>query len=195
MKKMIIIALLVLIMAAPITAEEITFDNAFEIIIMHESTYTHEPYDGGERTMYGISEVVAREYGYQGAMKDLSLYLAREIYKKQYWQSIRLDEFENDTLRLLIFDTAVNMGVSTAVKKLQRTYNVLAGNNILVDGIVGPQTLEHVNSYQHQADLKFWYCILRGERYLNIVKANPTQQRFIRGWGRRLLDMINRIDN
>lgn len=171
------------------------FEDAFEVVIMHEGGYADDPYDSGGETMYGITKEVARGYGYEGEMKDLPLEIAKEIYREKYWDRIRIPDFNNDILKLMLFDTAVNMGQNTAIRKLQKAYNLLhpEEEEIAVDGIVGPQTIHSANSYDRIELLKFCFCIIRGERYLDIVRSRNSQTRFIAGWLIRLKDMVFRI--
>ncbi len=49
------------------------FEKAFEEIILHEGGYADDPADSGGKTMYGITEAVARNSGYRGEMKDFIL--------------------------------------------------------------------------------------------------------------------------
>lgn len=171
------------------------FDKAFEVIILHEGGYADDPYDSGGETMYGITKEVARRYGYKGEMWKMPLETAEVIYREEYWDRIRIPDFNNDTLKLMLFDTAVNMGQPTAIRKLQKAYNLLhsKGKEIAEDGIVGPQTINSANSYERIELLKFCFCIVRGERYLDIVRSRNNQTRFIAGWLYRLKDMVFRI--
>ena len=53
-------------------------------------------------------------------MKNLSKEIAAEIYRKKYWKVIRGDEITNQTISESIYDSAVNMGCSQAIKLCQR---------------------------------------------------------------------------
>ena len=169
------------------------FKKVFERTILFEGGYSDNPYDSGGKTMYGITEKVARDYGYKGEMEDLSLELAREIYKTNYWDSIRLDEIEKDTIQELMFDTGVNMGTGRGVLIAQKAYNILNKEIIIEDGIIGSQTISSINTYKYERDLAFWYVMLRAERYYDIVRANETQKEFIRGWGRRVQTLLEEV--
>lgn len=169
------------------------FEKAFEQVILFEGGYADDPYDSGGKTMYGITEAVAREWGYEGEMKDLPLGTAKQIYKENYWHACRCDGFEDYIIAEMVFDMAVNMGVRVAVRKLQKAYNLLRDYEISVDGIVGSETLNSVNGYPHTQDLAFWYAMLRALRYKNIVESNKTQRRFIRGWGRRVQKLLSKL--
>jgi len=170
------------------------FEGFVEEIINFEGGYADHPDDRGGKTMYGITERVARGSGYEGDMRDLPVETAKEIYRSNYWDNIRLDEINNATLQFILFDTAVNMGVGTAIDKLQRTYNMLSESTITVDGVIGPQTIGAVNNYAHIGILKFAYLIMRGERYFDIVRSRHSQKSFIRGWLNRLRSMTLELE-
>jgi lysozyme family protein len=65
------------------------FDDAFIKVIGIEGRYSNNPTDSGGATMYGITEAVARAYGYTGRMQDMPLGIAKEIYRQRYWDKLR----------------------------------------------------------------------------------------------------------
>jgi len=90
------------------------FDRFVEEIINFEGGYSDHPNDSVGKTMYGITETVARGWGYRGDMRNISVSTAKKIYRDMYWDNIRLDEIDNSTMQFIIFDTAVNMGTGTS---------------------------------------------------------------------------------
>jgi lysozyme family protein len=170
-----------------------SFEKAFERTIIYEGGYSDNPYDSGGKTMYGITEKTARDNGYKGKMKDLTLREAKEIYKDDYWNIIRLDEIDKESMQELMFDTAVNMGVHASVLFAQRAYNILNKKGIAVDGVIGPQTINAINNYRYERDIAFWYISVRVEGYNKIVKSNEDQKVFIRGWGRRIQSLLDEV--
>ena len=56
-----------------------------------EGLYSDNILDNGGKTMYGITEKVARNFGYKGSMEKLTKEQAIEIYSKLYWRK----EFES----------------------------------------------------------------------------------------------------
>lgn len=90
------------------------FDKAFEFVIGVEGTISSDPDDPGGLTKYGISQ---RAYP-QKDISNLSLDDAKAIYKSDYWDMCRCDNCL-PPMDIIIFDTAVNMGCSTALKLLQ----------------------------------------------------------------------------
>ena len=116
------------------------FDIAFDILITHEGGFANRPFseDPGGATMYGVTEAVARKNGYGGPMKDLSLDMAKDIYRRLYWDACQCDQIP-EPLRYPLFDAAVNSGPSQAIKWLQSSIGVKS------DGIIGPMTINAVN--------------------------------------------------
>lgn len=112
-------------------------------------------------------------------MKKLSVKDAEEIYRNEYW---KFDKIIDQSIATKLFDMSVNMGVGTAVKMLQRILGVD------VDGIFGTRTLDAVNG--DDPDILMLdlvnACI---KRYEDIIKSDPTQERFRRGWMRRAKSM------
>lgn len=98
-----------------------------EAIINREGGYVNHPSDHGHATKFGITEAVARSEGYQGNMQDLTLAVAKSIYKKQYWFEPQFDQINeiNPAIAEELFDTGVNCGVNFAKPLLQRALNLL----------------------------------------------------------------------
>jgi lysozyme family protein len=65
------------------------FDAAFIRIVALEGGYSDDPRDPGGKTKFGITEAVARQHGYIGAMQALPLDVAGEIYRSDYWDACR----------------------------------------------------------------------------------------------------------
>lgn len=63
------------------------------------------------------------------------------IFKRYYWDKIRLSEIQSQRIASELFDRAVLSGRVVAVKIAQRTIGVK------VDGIIGPMTLKGLNNY------------------------------------------------
>lgn len=154
------------------------FDGAFEKLLKHEGGYSDNKYDSGGKTMFGITEQVARANGYQGQMKDLPLSVAKGIYKEQYWDAVRADEMPQK-LRYGLFDAAVNSGPSQAVKWLQQALNLVP------DGVIGIKTLfEAKKSDGNEVLLK-----MLGYR-LEFMTNLKVWSNFGKGWARRVATIL-----
>lgn len=150
------------------------FDQAFDRLIGHEGGYSNHPDDPGGATRWGVTEKVARSWGYTGDMRDLPGSVAKEIYQALYWVKVRADELP-EAVRFDVFDTAVNSGVGQSVKLLQRAAGCAD------DGILGPKTLSSVRAMDPQLlDKRFSGYRLR---FMTTLKNWPP---FARGWAARI---------
>lgn len=154
------------------------FDEAFHALLGHEGGYSNHPNDTGKETMWGVTERVARAHGYQGAMRDLPVALAKQIYRAAYWDAVRADELPA-VVRYSVFDAAVNSGVGQSVKWLQRALGVAD------DGAIGPKTLAAAKAADGQA-LK---AKMLGAR-LQFMTDLATWPSFGRGWARRVASLL-----
>ncbi len=88
-----------------------------------------------------------------------------------------------------MFDMAVNMGMSNAVKVLQRTLNRY-GNNLTVDGLIGNKT--HNALRAAPTEVVYMIALERLLYYNNFAISRPAQLTFLRGWGNRTMDILLR---
>lgn len=85
------------------------FDRSITFVLKQEGGYVNDPRDTGGETNYGISK-----RAYPGLdIKTLTVVEATEIYRRDYWQRAGCDAMDWP-LCLVVFDTAVNMGVGRA---------------------------------------------------------------------------------
>lgn len=153
-----------------------TFDKAIEIILHEEGGYVNDPKDPGGETKYGISK---RSYP-NVDIKNLTVEQAKTIYKKDYWDTSKCNDILNDDIKLLHFDTAVNMGVGTAIKTLQTACGVTS------DGVFGEGTKKAtINCDKNK------YFTSRMNKYLSICEKTPTSYKFLKGWLSRLFKVYN----
>jgi len=164
-------------------------------IIRAEGGYVNDPSDSGGETNYGITKAVARANGYSGEMKDMFMPAAFDIYEKEYWHSMRLDEIATLSLQVAseLADTGVNMGTVRAIKFLQRSLNVLNHSqeyydDMLVDGLCGNTTVKACRSYyNHRGDagmriLTSMLNCLQGAFYVDLAERREKDEKFIYGW-------------
>lgn len=96
-----------------------TFDDAFDRLLGHEGRYVDDPNDPGGETNWGISK---RSYPHVD-IKNLSREGARQIYRVDFWDRIHAADLP-DGVAFQAFDFAVNSGIDTAVRYLQRALDV-----------------------------------------------------------------------
>lgn len=160
------------------------FDSFFDTLIKHEGGYVNDPLDRGGATNWGITLAVWIRRGYDkngdGLIneKDVKLITkedAFKIAKSQYWDAVRADEIHNQSIAEFIFDWGYNSGPGTAIKRVQKVLKLKQ------DGVIGPKTITAINS----ADQEVLFNNLKKERevfFRGIVKKNPSQNRFLKGW-------------
>lgn len=153
------------------------FSDALVFILSKEAGYVNHPKDPGGETNMGISKKQYPDLD----IKNLTQAKAAEIYRRDYWDKLKLDTFPAP-IRLALFDTAVNSGCSTAIKCLQQAVQTEP------DGIVGPETLRkaqaafNANPKKLVADVLFW-------RYRKLVTLD-TFPTFGNGWVHRIMEVI-----
>lgn len=170
--------------------------------LKHEGVYSDNSNDHGGKTKWGITEIVARNYGYEGKMKNLPLSFANEVYRKDYWDINKLSKIAeySEDIAIKLFDIGVNLGTSRAGAFLQRAINYMSRDQKLfqhlrVDGVVGTKTINTLNilkntsitwqQIEESIMLKI-INVLQGQKYIGICDHNSTQEHFIRGWFNRI---------
>lgn len=146
------------------------FGEAVEIILAFEGGLSRNGRDPGGVTNFGI----AKKYYPHLDIEKLTKEAAIEIYRKDFWEEIGIDRLPA-SLRLIVFDTSVNMGPGVAVGLLQ------AALGVKVDGALGPITLQKLAEQNLEKVLQA-YARARLERYFN----NPNFAYFGEGWVKRL---------
>lgn len=160
-----------------------SFAGALLHTIQHEGGYVYHPDDPGGETKYGISK---RSYP-QLDIARLTFAQAKQIYQRDYWDPLHLDEVHDQDLAGQVFDFAVHAGQRTAIRMLQQAYNRISlHHGIAADGLIGPETLAAINDEEMLPDLLRSYKVHRGAHYLRLASQDIAQEVFFRGWLRRL---------
>jgi lysozyme family protein len=106
------------------------FDRAFNYVVGAEGVYSDDPTDPGNWTGgivdgVGQGEFKGTKYGISAKsyptldIRNLTLAQAKEIYKRDYWDRIRLDVRPYGAA-ICLFDCAVNQGVGAALSILDK---------------------------------------------------------------------------
>jgi len=165
-----------------------------------EGGYSNDPDDKGGETMYGVTEAVARRYGYTGPMSMLPRTTASAIFRTMFWSEPHFDQINmvNNRIAEELLDTGVNMGIEVAVKFLQRALNVCNNqgslySDVTVDGQVGPKTLNALREFlqiRGPDGIEVMMRLLNGQqavRYIEISENRTTNEKFTYGW------ILNRV--
>ncbi len=177
------------------------FDLAFAHTVGIEGGFGADPADSGGATRYGITQAVARANGYMGDMRELPLDFARIVYRRMYWDALRLDDIAplSWTLAAELFDASVNCGQAQTAKWLQRVLNALNNGatlwpDLTVDGIIGPMTIDAVRRQLQRPDgetvLLRALNALQGAFYIELAERRQKDERFVSGWLRQRVGAI-----
>jgi lysozyme family protein len=175
-------------------------DDYIEALIAREGGYTDHPADRGGPTMWGVTEQVARAYGYHGSMAAMPHAVAKSIYLERYWLAPGFQHVNDHAPEVAeeLLDTGVNMGPGVAARFLQRALNVLNSEakhypDVPVDGAIGRMTLAALRAYLAHRGKDGHVVLLRalnalqGARYIDLAEAKPSQESFTFGW------LLNRV--
>ena len=153
-----------------------TFDQCVEIVLKHEGGFVDNKDDPGGVTKFGISK---KSYPEENII-NLTNNTAKAIYKRDYWYETKCDQLPS-SIRLIVFDCAVNQGTDFAIKTLQSIVGAEA------DGHIGPRTLEAVNK-KVPKDIFKEFAKKRMQHYASL----KTFSTFGKGWSLRLFDIVMR---
>lgn len=154
------------------------FATAFQLLLGHEGDFSDHPADPGGKTRFGVTEAAAREFGYQGDMRELPVDVAQQIYLQRYWKPISAEDLPPG-IRYIMFDAAVNSGPRQAALWLQRALGVTA------DGLIGPKTL--AAAYAQDTNALRLRLLAQRLRFMTGLTNWPA---FSRGWARRVADLM-----
>lgn len=145
------------------------FDEAFDRLIGHEGGYVDNPNDPGGETNWGISR---RSYP-KIDIKNLTRFGAKTIYYNDFWLRGQMEKFDG-AISFQVFDAAVNHGIETAVRLLQRAIGVAD------DGHMGPVTVAAVKA-RTVPDVLMLFIAERLDFWTKCSKWDS----FGKGWTRR----------
>jgi lysozyme family protein len=158
------------------------FQTALKFVLDEEGGYTNDPHDPGGETNFGIIQSEYNEYRTEkGFAKQSVKYIRKEeyedIYLKQYWLKDKCDVLPGG-IDIVVFDSAVNCGVGTSIKFLQRALGVDD------DGKLGPITLDKLSKTKNLnvlitkiLDYRMkYYRALNGFKYYGVGWSNRVNR-------------------
>lgn len=155
--------------------------------------FVNDPLDAGGATMIGVTIGTYRSYcKYKGKkvpsvtdLKNISYKEWRDIVHTMYWSKWKADLIKDQAAANMLVDWVWVSGQGIGIKRVQKILGVTA------DGIVGPKTIAAVNNAK---DLATKVYNARAAHFNNIVKTNPTQKKWLKGWMNRI-DYILKLGN
>jgi len=156
-------------------------------LFLSEGLFSNDPIDHGGPTNRGITLSTWRQVGYDKDgdrdidIDDIRLLTPDDallVLKKCYWDRWHADEINNQKVADILVDWLWCSG----------KWGIVIPQRILcvpADGIVGPITIKSVNrANPYQFLIQIYNA--RVAFILNIIKKDPSQKRFERGWFNRL---------
>lgn len=153
-----------------------------------EGGFVDDPCDRGGATNMGVTLATWRSVGYDKDgdgdidVDDLRLLsredVAERVLRPHYWNRWRADEIRSQPVAEMLVDWVWASG-RWGIVVPQRILGVAQ------DGVVEPRTLAAVNS----ADPRALFAEIKAARLRfveNIVRRDPSQRRFLRGWVNRI---------
>lgn len=146
------------------------------------SDFTHDP----EATRYGITQSeydIERDGRGEGrqSVENISKEEYTAIYSRRYWAVMKCGQMPVD-VALVLFEFGVNVGTTTAVKRLQMVVGVDP------DGDVGPATLAAVNAAK---DTVAYNLLDAQDAYYDEIEAanHERNDKYIDGWHNRVTNV------
>lgn len=190
------------------------FNTFIAQLLKHEGGFVNHPNDPGGATNKGITLATWRSYGrdIDGDgdidVNDLRLLTnadATRVYKQMYWDVIAGDQLVSQSLAEILFDHGVNAGPWRAISMVQEILNRDFGRSLVVDGKIGPVTVNAINNvnqnklYNKFYDYREAYYLWRANYpekvspalqnfFTSVLRLHPSNsaRAFIAGWLNRL---------
>jgi len=133
------------------------FDRSITFILKWEGDLTS---DTGGLTRWGISQKSYPDLD----IANLTLEEAKAIYKRDYWDKLDCDDYNNlSELQLILFDTGVNCGIERAKQWLEET------------------------------NLEWAEYLLKRIQHYTTLAQKPKYQPYFRGWMNRVMDLYRTV--
>jgi lysozyme family protein len=178
------------------------FKTSYAITMGNEGGYSNNKNDRGGETYKGIArkrhplwsgwqeiDECRKQANFPFNLKNNMTLdkLVSAFYKEQFWNKLNLDQVNDQRLATELFDTGVNCGPGVAANFLQRALNITNRGekdypNLVLDGSIGPLTINRLNHHSRPNDILKILNILQGNKYIEIAEANESQEEFTSGW-------------
>lgn len=160
------------------------FNVAVRHVLRIEREWADHPDDPGKKTKWGFTERDNPDI-------DLESFTEADAVEryKQKWDKYGLDGLHYPLVASKLFDMMVNLGDETAIRLAQRAVNYLVPKPIEIetDGLLGPKTLQALNSIDPQL-MVLALSAYHAARYIQLVEGPDIRfETFSKGWLRRAL--------
>ena len=157
------------------------FDDALAAVLEHEGGFVNHPKDPGGMTNLGVTKRVWEAWVgktvSEADMRALTPAIVAPMYRKQYWDAVKGDELPSG-LDYLMFDFAINAGVSRAIRTMQKAIGTTP------DGAIGPKTMQALRDADPDALIDKFSAEKEA-----FYRSLPTFATFGKGWLRRVAEV------
>jgi lysozyme family protein len=167
------------------------FVEAVSKTLHHEGFFSDDEDDPGGPTKYGVSLRWLRTKGKWGdfdgdgdvdrddiwAMEEAD---AVRLYHEFWWVETKYDKLHKK-LGPKVFDIAINMGVKSANKCLQRAVRSAEGSKLIDDGILGRRSIAAIKRAKPDLLLIAFKSETAGH-YRMLTELNKVFKKYINGW-------------
>jgi type VI secretion system secreted protein VgrG len=173
------------------------FSTISPIILRHEGGYANRASDKGGPTNHGIAWDTWKKYSKEDLgveptlenLKKITPEQAEVIYKKRYWDPSGFNDIRDPKLALMSYDWSITSG--GAGKQIQKLLNSQYGQNLKVDGVIGPDTISAMNSIEDSGKLTNSIAEIRKQYYTNLTISDPKNLPNLNGWINRVNDCLD----
>ena len=156
------------------------FEKALALVLKSEGGFVNNPADPGGMTNLGVTKKAWESYvGHgvsQAVMESLMPAGVAPFYRTRYWNNAQCDYMPTG-VDYMLFDFAVNAGVSRAIKTLQSAVGAVP------DGSIGAATMSAIEVCPDLPD-RF------ADEKRNFYQSLPTFPTFGRGWLNRVNEVL-----
>lgn len=172
--------------------KEDKFSKISPIILQNEGGFVNDPQDPGRATNKGIAWETWEKYAKEDLgveptldnLKNITTAQAETIYHKRYWGPSGFDNLHDSKLALMAYDWTITS--DGAGKEIQKLLNDEFGQQLNIDGRIGPKTIEAMNGVTDSAKLTSRIADIRNQYYKDLVMKKPQYAKFLRGWLKRV---------
>lgn len=173
-------------------------DDAISEVIETEGGFANHRADRGGPTKYGVTQKTYNDYmtmknggkTYKSTVseiRNMPVEVARDVYKTMYWSEVKGDDIKSFRVAHALLDQAIHRGPQAAIRQVQEVLGLEA------DGHMGPDTIEAINKADEKKFLTL-FLDQTEQAYRTIVKNNPSQKVFAKGWKKRAKSLRNKLE-
>jgi lysozyme family protein len=169
------------------------FEAAYRFVQEWEGGFVDNPSDPGGATNHGISlrwlKSINADINADGAVnaddiRALTPAQAKLYFYEHFWLFPGLERLPL-RVGVVMFDGSVNMGLGRAIRLLQGSCNILAGINLRIDGVMGPETIKTMRRVS-EPDGGLTLCkemlSARAGYYKRLAQDKRKLKTFLHGW-------------